>query len=334
MVKRVSVIILNYNGVPFIRNLMLSLAGQTFRDFEIVFVDNGSTDDSIMILQHILKNVWCEDIKVRIITNNSNIGYCAGNNVGLKHSTGDYIVFLNNDVFVELSWLKNLVGVLNINPSVGACQSLILFAKTKEVQSAGMLFDIYGWSLGIQNIKAVNVDNVFYPMGTSVIVRKSILDLCDGFDESIFSGDYDLGWRIRLNGYRILSSVNSICHHFGGYATKTLYAHPDQFYEACRERIYVLAKNYSLSKAVFRIPVSTMLMFLASIVWCYRTRRNYLASLLKALMWNLRNLKQLTVKREKIQRDRRITDTEIEKSMSKYPLMFLLSKMSSNLIIS
>jgi GT2 family glycosyltransferase len=323
---KASIIILNYNGERFIEKLFLSLNAQSFKQFEIVFVDNASKDNSIKILNNMLKKEVFKGLLVKIIINKENLGYCAGNNVGLMQASSKYVVFLNNDVFVDSFWLENLVNSLDADPSVGACQSLILSAKTKEVQSAGMLFDVYGWSLGIHDTKNVTEDNVFYPMGTSAIVRKNILDSFGGFDASIFSGDYDLGWKIRLSGYRIISSLNSKCHHFGSYATNALYIHSDQYYEACRERIYVLAKNYSLSRIVLRIPTSIMLMFLASTAWSIRTRNNYLISVLRALKWNLRNLKMLSVKRGETQKHRKITDNKIEKSMSKYPLMILLSK--------
>jgi hypothetical protein len=329
MVVRASVVILNFNGVSFIKDLMLSLNSQTFTDFEVIFVDNASSDDSVSKLGYFLKNKYFSNMKVRIIVNHTNLGYCGGNNVGLANAQGKYVVFLNNDTSVESNWLEALVNALDANPSVGACQSRVLFAKTKEVQSAGMLLDCYGWSLGLTMKQDLNVvmNRLFYPSGTSVIVRRSIMEKCRGFDEMIFSGDYDLGWMIRLYGYKIAVSNRSICYHYSGYATRTLFAHPEQFYEACKERVYVLLKNYSFSRIVVRIPVSLVLMFLASIVWCQRTRRDYLTSLSKALIWNLKNFQKLAAKRKRIQRERKIPDKEIENAMSHYPLMILLAKL-------
>jgi GT2 family glycosyltransferase len=308
---------------------MISLNEQTFRDFEVVFVDNASTDHSIRKLHYLLKSECFRHLKVQIIINRSNLGYCAGNNIGLAHASGDYIVFLNNDVFVEPTWLKELVEVLDSDPSVGACQSLVLFALNQEVQSAGMMLDVYGWSYGIPVKEYANVmeGGIFYPMGTSVIVRRSILDACKGFDELVFSGDYDLGWRIRLYGYKIATSTRSVCHHYGGHATRALYAHPEQYYEACKERIYVLLKNYSITRIALRIPVSTVFMFFGTTVWSWRTRKNYLTSLSKAIIWNLKNFQKLAAERKRIQRERKIPDKEIENAMSHYPLMILLARL-------
>ena len=332
MVARVSVIVLNFNGAPFIDDLMTSLNEQTFRDFEVVFVDNASTDLSISKLHYLLKSECFRHLKVQIIINRSNLGYCAGNNIGLAHASGDYIVFLNNDVFVEPTWLKELIEVLDSNPSVGACQSLILFALKQEVHSAGMMLDVYGWSYGVPVKEYVDImeDGIFYPMGTSVIVRRSILDSCGGFDELVFSGDYDLGWRIRLCGYKIATSTRSVCYHYGGHATNALYTHPEQYYEACKERIYVLLKNYSIARIVLRIPVSIAFMFFGTTAWSWRTRKNYLNSLSEAMIWNLKNFQKLVAERKRVQRERKIPDKEIENAMSHYPLMILLYKILSS----
>jgi len=328
MVVRVSVVILNFNGEVFVKDLMISLSKQTFKDFEVVFVDNASADNSITELQNIIENKCFQGTRVKIILNHSNLGYCAGNNVGLANSQGEYVVFLNNDTFVAPDWLEQLVRVLDRHSSVGACQSRIIFAQTNKVQTAGNLFDVYGWSLGIKEEQNpdINTIGLFYPSGTSVIVRRNILDVCKGFDKLIFAGDYDLGWRIRLFGYQVATSNRSKCYHYGSYATRTLYAHPEQFYQACRERIYVLLKNYSFSRIVLRIPISIVFMFLASIVWCWRTRKDYLTSLSKAVVWNLKNFDKLATKRKRIQRERKVRDDEIEKSMSRYPLVILLAK--------
>jgi GT2 family glycosyltransferase len=268
-------------------------------------------------------------MKIKIVLNNFNLGFCAGNNMGLLNARGEYVVFLNNDTFVEPDWLEHLVKVLDSHLSVGACQSKILFAQTKEVQTLGNLLDIYGWSLGIRNKQNGDIINqFFYASGASVIVRKSVLDACTGFDELVFSGDYDLGWRIRLYGYEVVTSNKSICYHYGSFATRITSTHPEQYYEACKERIYVLFKNYSFSRILLRIPISIMLMFFASIIWCKKAKKNYLNSVLRAVTWNLRNLKILLTKRVRVQRERKVSDSDIEKFMSYYPLMIFLAKVA------
>jgi GT2 family glycosyltransferase len=306
---------------------MLSLSGQTYRNYEVIFVDNASTDNSLDKPQRFLETSSFKEISVKTIINHSNLGYCAGNNVGLTSASGEYIIFLNNDTFVTSDWLENLVMALENDHSVGACQSTILFAQTKTVQSAGMLFDTYGWSLGISDKdNPVSSEKSFYPMGASVIVRRDLLGNNDGFDELVFSGDYDLGWRIRLLGYKVTVSNTSICYHYGGFATQALNNHPRQFYHSCKERIYVLSKNYSFSRLLFRIPPSLLLMFSASVTWSLIKKENYFISFFNALVWNFVNIKKILYKRSFIQKERKVSDKDIERFMTKYPLMFALYK--------
>ena len=228
MGKRVSVIILNYNGERFLRRLLLSLSKQTFRDFEIIFVDNASTDNSIKILRQSLQQKEFEDLNVKLVLNNQNFGYCAGNNIGAKYSQGEYLVFLNNDTYVSPKWLEELVKVLDEHPSIGVCQSKLLFAKTCKIQTIGNACDLFGRSGPCINDDVVVQGGVlfkgfFYASGAAFIIRREVFDKCRGFDEKLTYGDCDLSWRVRLCGYNIATALRSKCYHFGSYATKRVF---------------------------------------------------------------------------------------------------------------
>ena len=319
--KKVSIIILNFNGSRFIEELMFSLAKQTYNNFEIIFVDNASTDNSLEILSNVLKEIDDNKFDVNLIVNNENLGFCRGNNVGLKYATGDFVVFLNNDTFVDSKWLEELVRVLKIYPEVGACQSKIVDANTNILQNMGLSFNIYGWPSPNCNLKNfddrddVLIDSLFYPSGASVIIRKEILDKCGGFDMNLFYGDYDLGWRIRLLGYKISVNLRSICYHFGSYTIKSLFSHIDRTYESIRERIYVMFKNYSLSKVMTRLSISVAIMFFLYTYLTLKYRKPYVISLMKALFWNIKKINLTILERGKIQSTRVSSDFEIEVHM-------------------
>ena len=321
--KYVSVILVNYNGEPFIKRLLLSLTNQTYKDFEIIFVDNASTDHSVKIFQEMLRHLQLEDIHVKIILNKENLGYCKGNNVGLKHAQGSYIVFLNNDTYLSTRWLEELVKVLDRYQSVGACQSKILFADTGELQALGNSFDVYGVSvkpffdsrMGID----VLIDAFFCPSGTSMIVRREVLDKCGGFDEKLFYGDRDLGWRVRLFGYRMAMTLRSVCYHYGSYATKTLFPSVALSYFEYRDRIRILTKNYSFSRLVVRLPLSIFMMFIESAYSTLKFRTPCVSAWFKAILWNILNLRDTIKKRIEMQKKRTVSDDEIEKYMNPYP---------------
>lgn len=117
----VSVIVLNFNGVVFLKNCLSSLEQLNYpRDaYEVILVDNASTDQSVAYVRE--QFPW-----VKIVQNSSNLGYAAGNNIGIRESKGDYIALLNNDTKVEPDWLMELVKICEQDPSVGACTSKIL----------------------------------------------------------------------------------------------------------------------------------------------------------------------------------------------------------------
>lgn len=117
----VSVIVLNFNGVTFLKDCLSSLEHLNYpRDaYEVILVDNASSDQSVHYVRK--QFPW-----VKIVQNSSNLGYAAGNNVGIRESKGDYIALLNNDTKVEPDWLMELVKICEQDPSVGACTSKIL----------------------------------------------------------------------------------------------------------------------------------------------------------------------------------------------------------------
>jgi len=97
----VSIIILNFNGENYLERCLFSVLGTKYPNFEVIFVDNASTDSSLKIVEKTFGN----DKRLRIFHNTKNLGFSAGNNFGLRQSRGDYIVFLNNDTIADPYWL-------------------------------------------------------------------------------------------------------------------------------------------------------------------------------------------------------------------------------------
>lgn len=321
-----SVIIVNYNGEPFLRKLLESLNKQTFSDFELIFVDNASTDNTVKALYEFIREKSFQSMRINVILNSKNLGFCKGNNIGLKYASGKYIVFLNNDTYVSPEWLEELVKVLDMYPYVGACQSKIMYAETNMVQTVGNLVDKFLSRGACPELyeqlkdmkKGILIDTFFYPSAASVIYRKSILEKIGGFDEELFYGDLDLGWRVRLLGYRIATNLNSICYHYGSQATKKLWSRGTDYHDY-KERIYVMAKNYSFPTFLKRIFPSLALFFFESLYSSIKLKKPHPLMLIKAIFWNLRNLKNLLNKRRNVQRNRVVSDNEIEKHMVSYP---------------
>lgn len=321
MVK-VSIIIPNYNGERFIEGLFKSLSLQDFLDFEVIFVDNNSSDDSLQILNKTIRQI---NFPVKVLINNENEGYCKANNFGVSIAEGNYIVFLNNDTYVSRTWLEKLVEVLEMNPRVGACGSKIISADTGYIQSTGLLLDKYGW-VGFSADDSIElsclIDKFFYASFVAVIIRREILSKCGGFDGTLFlTGDYDLGWMIRLYGYSHAVALNSLCYHYGSYTVR-MFQDISKFYLQYKEKIYILLKNFSYDRLIRRFPISAALMIMSSIYKSLKLRKPYVLAILRAFLWNLRNWRIIWIARIKVQSQRVVNDDKIDAYM--YPSSFML----------
>lgn len=305
----------NFNGSRFIPGLFGSLAAQDFQDLEVIFVDNASSDNSLEVLKHALQK---NRIPAKVLTNKRNTGYCVANNLGTAMAKGTYIVFLNNDTRLHHSWLGELVRVLEENPQIGACGCKIVYERTKTLQTIGELLDKYGWVDSLTQEppnKGFLVDASFYPSFVAVIIRKTILERHGGFDENLFiTGDYDLGWKIRLVGYSHAVALNSICYHHGKY-TVNMFPDLKRFYLMNKEKIYTLMKNLSFSSILRRFPITITIMLSISVLKSYKSRKPYLPMLVYSFLWNIRHVKALYVERKSTRFGHIVEDAEIEKHM-------------------
>ena len=129
MSEKCSVIVLNYNGKQFLEECLISLKNQSYRDYKVYVVDNASTDGSI---EFIKKNFsW-----VAVIEASENFGTAEGSNVGARHSEGECIVLMSNDIRVDKYCIENLVKTMEDEPKVGICSSkLIKYDKDPETDT-------------------------------------------------------------------------------------------------------------------------------------------------------------------------------------------------------
>jgi len=122
----VTVIVLNHNGMTFLKDCFDSLLDSTYPDTELIMVDNGSDDGSVPFVEENYPTVT-------VIHSGGNIGYSAANNLGVRHARGEYVVLLNNDVEVVPGWLQPLVAELESDPEIAACQPKLLHMRMSDV---------------------------------------------------------------------------------------------------------------------------------------------------------------------------------------------------------
>lgn len=215
-VSAVSVVIPNFNGAGFLSLCLDALEAQTFRDFEVILVDNGSTDESPAIVRKGYPDV-------RLISLTSNTGFASAVNTGVRASHAKYVALLNNDTVVQPDWLGALVRALDRSaPDVGAVQSLMLQLDDPGlVDDAG---DILSWTGAAQKLghgepcaRFGQPREIFSPCAGAALYRRSFLEDVGGFDDTFFAylEDIDLGLRGRLAGYRYLFEPSAEVHHKG-----------------------------------------------------------------------------------------------------------------------
>jgi GT2 family glycosyltransferase len=211
----VSIIIVNYNGKHFLSNCLNSLENIDYKNYEIIVVDNNSSDGSV---DFITKNF----LSVKIIKLSTNEGFAKPNNIASKDSKGKYILFLNNDTIVTKIFLSELITTAESNKEYGIFQSLLL-KPNKEIDSSGDFINelgiVYNSKSSITKIRKISSAR-----GASMMIRKSLFRKLHGFDERFFVSfeDVDLCWRSWILGNPVVIVPSSVVYHIGGQTIKTI----------------------------------------------------------------------------------------------------------------
>lgn len=241
---RVSVIIPNWNGAHLLPTCLHALARQTFREFEIVVVDNASTDESRPLLTQDFPNV-------RVLALDTNRFFAGAVNRGIRATQSEIVVLLNNDTEAEATWLQELIRALDAHPRAGmAATKLRLYDRRDTLHSAGDFFRIEGipGNRGVWEVDHGQYDNpnsppcLFGVCGGACAYRRAMLNEIGWLDEDLEFNceDVDLNWRARLAGYECVLAPNAIVYHMLSGSSGGALAS----YYVGRNFIAVLAKNY------------------------------------------------------------------------------------------
>ena len=211
----IRVIVLHWNGRRWLERCLAALQRQQGCAFEVVVVDNASTDGSADIVAQRFPDY-------RLLALESNVGFAAGNNAGARGATADYLVFLNNDTEVEPGWLAALVAPVERDPSIGLVTSQILFMDDPErVDSAGDGYLRCGGAFkhrhGQLSEGRSGEIEVFGACGAGFLIRRGLFERLGGFDEDFFMvyEDVDLSYRARLLGSRCVLARAAVVRHAG-----------------------------------------------------------------------------------------------------------------------
>lgn len=262
---RISVLIVNYNSGARLAKCLACLGAQTFRDFEIIIVDNASTDDSI-------KQAKAMGVEATYKEAGDNIGFAAANNLAAKSAAGGWLAFLNPDAYAEPDWLQELVAAAERHPWADAFGSTQLMATDPErIDGAGDAYSIFGapyrsrFGWRAQTLPTDDSE-CFSPCAAAAVYRREAFERLGGFDERFFCycEDMDLGFRLRLSGGRAVQARRAVVLHEGSGVTGKSSAFT--VYHGHRNRIWLAYKNTPLALLMPLFPVH-LAVSISFLVW-------------------------------------------------------------------
>ena len=218
-----AVVILNFNGVGFLKKYLPAVIRHS-ESAEIVVADNASTDDSVEFMKH-------EFPQIRLLENGENAGFAGGYNWALSQVESDYYVLLNSDIEVTPNWLQPVIGLMESDKTIAACQPKIRSAFQKDrfeyAGASGGFIDQWGYPFCRGRVfeemekdegQYDDVREVFWATGACLFVRADVYHRLGGLDEDFFAHmeEIDFCWRAKNEGYKIMVQPASVIYHVGG----------------------------------------------------------------------------------------------------------------------
>jgi len=325
----VSIIIVNWNGGEIFKECLKSLKKITYSNWELIIVDNGSTDGS----DTYHNAVKLPAKRVLTIRNKENVGFAPANNQAVKKAKGSYVLLLNNDTRVTPLFLSKLVQRMDTDLSIGVIQPKIYMMdppadgqatpspkKTKNLRSvryldnAGSFMTWTGflehWGFGEKDSKEFDSEReVFSCKGACMLTRMGLIKKIGLFDDTFVSyfEESDYCWRVWLVGSKVLFYPDAHIYHKVGFTIKRLDVTKINF-DYYKNRISSLIKNLGFANVLFIVPIHIVFSIGIACVFIVRGQSKGAMMIFKAIKWNVVHIKSLLVKRKEIQNLRIVSD--------------------------
>ncbi|MFB9844730.1 glycosyltransferase family 2 protein [Mucilaginibacter ginsenosidivorans] len=256
---KVAIVILNWNGVKYLRDFLPSVLTSIWPNLDIVVGDNGSTDGSIEFLTQNYPTI-------RIIKNDQNYGFTGGYNRVLEKVDADYFILLNSDVEVHPGWIEPVISLMESDPLIAAAAPKIKAFADKDhfehAGAAGGFIDVYGYPFcrgrmfyEIEQDKGQYQQSgeIFWASGAAMFVKKKYWVEAGGFDDRFFAHmeEIDLCWRLKNMGYKVVYCAESEVYHVGGGTLNT--ENPFKTFLNFRNNLLLLRNNLSFWRGMLII---------------------------------------------------------------------------------
>jgi GT2 family glycosyltransferase len=307
----ISVIVMNWNGKHFLETCLTALRRQTFRDFETILVDNGSTDGSTEYVRTGFPSVILVELK-------ENRGFTGGNIAGYERAQAEVIVLLNNDTEADPHWLEETHKASREYPNTGIFASKMMqFEDRERIDICGFDLSKAGTGMGLGRGELdgpawSEPRKVFGACAGAAAYRRSMLDDIGFFDRDFFMtfDDMDLSFRAQLRGYECMFIPRAIVYHYASPTSIKLPARKTYYSQRNIELVHL--KNMPLGLMLLGVP-QRLLYELGSAAYFFKLGTGM--AFLKAKIDVLRQLPSVLRKRREIQRRRKLTNGQLRAMM-------------------
>lgn len=252
--KQITIIIPNYNGVHFMAPCLAALERQSCQDFQLLVVDNGSTDGSVE---------WLKEHQVPAVFLPENTGFSGAVNAGIRRADTPYVILLNNDTQPEPDYVRELLRAITASPRIFSVSPRMLQLHNPAlIDDAGDMYSLMGWAyqrgVGQERERYSRPCHVFSACAGAAIYRRAVFDEIGLFDEMHFAylEDIDVGYRAKIAGYYNRYCPQAVVLHVGSGTSGSRY-NPFKVRLAARNNIYLNYKNMPLPQlAVNSLPIA------------------------------------------------------------------------------
>lgn len=306
MMKKIAVVILNWNGKKFLEELLPTLIQHTPSEVDIVVGDNASSDNSVEFLKQSYP-------QIQIIQNDKNYGFAEGYNKVLDKVYADYFVLLNSDVEVTDNWISPIINMMDADDNIAICQPKLLSYYQRDTfeyaGGAGGYIDKYGYpfcrgrlftTLEKDNGQYNDVCEIFWATGAAMFVKAKVWKDLGGLDDDFFAHmeEIDFCWRAKNAGYKVYYCPQSVVYHIGGGTLPP--SSPFKTFLNFRNNFSLLFKNLQKRQLAYVFPIRILMDWVAALKFLAEKKPKEFTAVIKA-HWNFyRQIPALKHKRKNI----------------------------------